>query len=270
LTFASKGMARRLGTQTKQSWALSHIHIAYINRKLQEAYIKGKSPIYRHELACAAMANLLAYLGWLHGTELFDAEADELTVILPEDATLYEIPTHVGAVLLNLLKETKSNPCQVADIVAAYETLSGLNLGFWAQELQTFTSTNDDGYLFSMKHNPKWTSCYFRETYAWPLLEQMRTVDKEPSLQMFGDKKGKRIRDKLYSMHSWHRTERSRAGRNARHNEPQRKGPRRATETEIYEHRRWAHCHNGAGEDMAATYNQCGLVERLAITLLCM
>jgi hypothetical protein len=30
-TFATKGMARRLGTQTKQSWALSHVHIMYMN-----------------------------------------------------------------------------------------------------------------------------------------------------------------------------------------------------------------------------------------------
>jgi hypothetical protein len=270
LTFASKGMARRLGTQVKQSWALSHVHIAYINRKLQEAYEHTTSHTYRHELACAATANLLAYLGWLRGTELFDSAADELTVILPADAAQHELPPHVGAVLLNLLPETKSNPCQVADIVAAYETLSGLNLGFWAQELQTFPPFAGDGYLFSTKHNPKWVSRYFRETYAWPLLEQMRTVDKEPSLQMFGDKKGTRIRDKLYSMHSWRRAGRSRVSRSARHNEPKAKAARRATDTEVYEHGRWANRRDGSGEDMAATYNQWGLVERLAITLLCM
>jgi hypothetical protein len=33
-TFATKGMARRLGTETKKSWALSHIHIAYLDRRL--------------------------------------------------------------------------------------------------------------------------------------------------------------------------------------------------------------------------------------------
>jgi hypothetical protein len=34
-TFATKGMARRLGTAAKPSWALSHIHIAYIDRRLK-------------------------------------------------------------------------------------------------------------------------------------------------------------------------------------------------------------------------------------------
>jgi hypothetical protein len=268
-TFATKGMARRLGTQTKPSWALSHVHIAYMNAKFHEAWRTAKSVAYRHEIACAATANLLGYLGWLRGTELFDAKAHELSMILPGNAAKHELPPHVGAVILNLLPETKSNPCQVADIVVALETLSGLDLGNWAVRLQQFQPTQN-GYLFSTPKEPKWTSRYFHVTYAWPLLEQMRTVDKEPSLQLFGDVEGTRICDKVYSIHSWRRAGRSRVSRSARHNEPRPKGTRKATDTEIYEHGRWTRRRDSTGEDMPATYNQWGLAERLAITLLCM
>ncbi len=37
-TFCTKGMARRMGTETKQSWALAHVHIAYLDQRLDEAY----------------------------------------------------------------------------------------------------------------------------------------------------------------------------------------------------------------------------------------
>jgi hypothetical protein len=74
----------------------------------------------------------------------------------------------------------------------------------------------------------------------------------------------------FYSMHSWHCGGRSRVSQTARHNEPKAKGTRKATDTEVYEHGRWSHRRDETGEDMAATYNQWGLVEQLAITLLCM
>jgi hypothetical protein len=154
--------------------------------------------------------------------------------------------------------------------VMAYETLSGLQLGSWVTEIRRYRPTMT-GFLFSTSRQPKWTSRCFRETYAWPLLlEQMRTVEKEPSLQIFNDEEGSRTCDNFYSMHTWRRGGRSKVSRTARHNEPKVKGARKATETEIYEHGRWAHRRDETGEDMAATYNQWGLVERLAITLLCM
>jgi hypothetical protein len=62
-TFGTKGMARRMGTESKQSWALTHTHIAYIDRRLDEAYDRAVTIDDRHELACAGVANLLAYWG---------------------------------------------------------------------------------------------------------------------------------------------------------------------------------------------------------------
>jgi hypothetical protein len=268
-TFATKGMARRLGTQTKQSWALSHVHIAYLNAHFHQAYDAASGNTYCHEIACAAAANLLGYLGWLRGGELFGILSAELEAIQPHDVELHGLPPYIGAITRNILMETKTNPCEVADIVMAYETLSGLDLGYWVMELKKYPPAYG-GLLFSTAHNPHWTSQYFRTMYAWPLLEEMRTIALEPSLQLFGDAKGTRIQDKVYSIHSWRRAGRSKCSRAARHNEPQPKGTRQATDTEVYEHGRWVRQGANATEDMAATYNQWSLVERLAITMLCM
>jgi hypothetical protein len=268
-TFATKGMSRRLGTDVKPSWALSFIHIAYLDKRFREALSTARSPAYRHELILAGLANLLAYLGWLRGTELFSLEGDDVTVVDPSDGPLYDLPLHVGAVIFKLLAETKTNACQVADVVVAYRTLSGLAVGFWFEEL-TRLRPLEAGKLFVSFNGTAWTSRYFREQYAWPVLEEMRTVAKEPSLQMFGDTKGTRIQDKVYSIQSWRRTGRSRVSRGARHNEPNPRGTRQATKTEVYEHGRWAIQRDNRSEAIDAMYNQWGLVERLALTMLCM
>jgi hypothetical protein len=90
----------------------------------------------------------------------------------------------------------------------------------------------------------------------------MRIIAKEPSLQMFGNEKGTRIADKVYSIHSWRRAERSRISRSARHNEPNPRGTRQASKTEVYEHgRRWTLRRDIRGEAIDSTYNQWGLVE---------
>jgi hypothetical protein len=91
-TFATKGMARRIGTETKPSWALSHNHIAYLDRRLRQQYEVATTLEARHELACAGLANLTAYLGWLQSAELFEAEPDSLGVISPAHGPLYGLP----------------------------------------------------------------------------------------------------------------------------------------------------------------------------------
>jgi hypothetical protein len=248
---------------------LSFIHIAYIDQRLREAYRTASSPEAQHEYACAGFANLLGYLGWLRGTELFMAKLEDLEVVAPSEGATHGLPPHIGAILLDLLPETKSNPCQVADLVIAFTTLSGLRPGEWIDSLLRLTVATT-GRIFSTSTKANWSSRYFRENYAWPLLEEMRTVAKEPTLMGFTEEVGNRIRDKVYSMHSWRRAGRSRVSRSARHNEPQPKGTRKASPTEVYEHGRWTTWRDHKGEDMAAIYNQWGVTERLAITLSCM
>jgi hypothetical protein len=265
-TFCAKGMARRMGIETKPSWAVSHIHVAYINDKLEEAYLAATTDEDRHELACAGSVNLMAYKGWLRSGELFVSDRKDVTLTRPHEGPTRSLPLGVGAVEFNLGNETKSDPCQTADVIMAWETLSGLSVGKWLERLFSFAP--DDGHsLFSTKTQPQWTSRYFREQCAWPLLERMRR-EGEPSLKCFTLRVGGRIRDKLYSLHSWRRAGRSKVSRPPRHNEPNPPGTRTATSHEVYEHGRWRR--KGGSEDMPAHYNQWGLPDRLAITLLCM
>jgi hypothetical protein len=65
LTFASKGMERRLGSHSKPSWALLHIHIAWIDDCLDTAWKMASTQAERHDLSIAGFANLMFYLGWL-------------------------------------------------------------------------------------------------------------------------------------------------------------------------------------------------------------
>jgi hypothetical protein len=92
MTFATKGMARRLGTATQPSWALSFIHIEYIDRRLRAAYRSATTPAAKHEYACAGFANLLGYLGWLRGTELCMAMIDNLEVVDPSQGAAHGLP----------------------------------------------------------------------------------------------------------------------------------------------------------------------------------
>jgi hypothetical protein len=189
-------------------------------------------------------------------------------VINPVDGPAKGLPANIGAVTLTLLAETKSDPCQVAKVVLAFITLSDLSPGFWAGILRRFWPANPT-CLFSTAETSAWTSRHFREAFAWPLLEEMRARG-EPSLQTFTDQKPNHIQDKVYSIHSWRRARRSHIPHPPRHNEPKPKGTRRATPMEVYEHDRWEMRRDRCGEDMPATYNQWELIDRFAITLLCM
>jgi hypothetical protein len=121
--------------------------------------------------------------------------------------------------------------------------------------------------LFSTTTTPVWTSNHFRENFAYPILELQRASG-EPTLKAFSEKIGHRIRDKVYSMHSWRRAGRSRVSRPPRHNEPNPPGTRMATETEVYEHGRWQV--SASAENMPRRYNQWDLMDRIGLTLFCM
>jgi hypothetical protein len=265
-TLTASGMARRLGTEVKKSWALSYVHIAFIDRRLQQMYRDATDRNARHELTVAASVNLLAYLGWLRSTETFDADANGLTQVPPEDGPTRGLAPSIGAIELRLLAATKSDRTITADCIIAWTCLSGLSLGNWLTRLKAFDSAIPN-CLFSTKLTPVWTSQHFRDNFAYPLLELQRASG-EPTLRAFSDKKGHRIRDKVYSMHSWRRAGRSRVSRTPRHDEPNPKGTRMATPTEVYEHGRWQVA--ASSENMPRHYNQWDLADRIGVTLFCM
>lgn len=265
-TLTASGMARRLGTEVKKSWALAHVHIAYLNQHLDTMYQKAQDDDSQHELACAGTVNLLSYLGWLRSTETFDAERDSVNMVEPVDGPTRGLPPNLGAIEFRLLAATKSDRTVTADVIIAWTCLSGLSLGTWMTRLMRFPSAIPHR-LFSTASTPVWTSNHFRENFAYPLLELQRASG-EPTLKAFSTKAGQRLRDKVYSMHSWRRAGRSRVSRPPRHNEPNPKGTRMASETEVYEHGRWQL--SASAENMPRRYNQWDLMDRIGLSLFCM
>jgi hypothetical protein len=191
----------------------------------------------------AALANLLAHLGWLCGSETFEGEEEDLVVTAPRDGVSRGLPPDVGAVECSMLPGTKSDPTLMADVVLAIP-----------------------GKLFSTRTTPVWTSRHFREKFAIPLLEQMRRKG-EPTLRAFSDRPGHRLQDKIYSVHAWRRAGRSVVSRLPRHDEPNPPGRRKASLDEACEHGRWAQ--SVGSENMPQRHNQWELADRLVITLFC-
>ena len=146
--------------------------------------------------------------------------------------------------------------------------MSGLQLGLWMSRLIQFVPHNGVD-LFSTATYPRWTSHGFREHFAYPLLELQRRSG-EPTLQVFSDEPGNRIRDAVTSIHSWKRGGRSKVSRLPRHDEPHHPLFRIASEPETYEHGRWAQKKRKVGESMPALSNQWELADRIYITLVCM
>lgn len=257
----SSGMARRMGTSVKKSWALQHQHILFINNQLEAAYQRATQPHTRHEIAAAAAANLVLWLGWLRGGEAFSLLREDIKVINPRDGARHGLPPGVGYVELRLLPETKSSPNKVADVVVSYVSKSGLNLGPWIERLLLFPAPGGSPLLFATPKHPKgMTSTHFRREFAWPYLEIMK-MEGEPTLMAFNDTKGQGLRDKIYSCHSWRRGAESFVRK-------LRKGlnQRAASTLEQYEHARW----KLVPKSMDAHYTELSLDDRLAITLLCM
>ena len=260
------GLGRRLGTDVTPCWALSHVHIAYIDKVLDSLYLNASTELQRHNIACGGTINVMSYLGWLRSQETFKTDPSDINLILPQHGPTRGLPMNIGAVEMRLLEATKSDQSRTADIIIAFTTLSGLSLGKWLLRLLKFTPYNSNR-LFSTTSCPVWTSSHFRYHYAYPILEMQRKQG-EPTLQCFSTVPGHRIQDKINSMHAWRRGGRSKVSRLPKENEPRPPGCRKATSDEVHNHGRWAYPRNQ--EEIAHQYNQWDLQDRVAITLFCM
>lgn len=126
--------------------------------------------------------------------------------------------------------------------------------------LLSFEAPNYSDLLFATPKHPKgMTSGQFRSEYCWPFLELMK-MEGEPTLMVFNEEPGHRIRDKVYSCHSWRRGAESFVrklwpGLNQR----------AASKLEQYEHACW----KLKSEAIHSHYAELSLEDCLAITLLC-
>jgi hypothetical protein len=164
-SYMTSGMSRRLGEESTPSHALLERHIQWIDKHLNALYESATSDAVRSEIARAAVANLVAWLGWLRAMELFSLVWSDLTVLEPQDGPVLNLPVGTGVILARLLPETKSSTTITADMVMAYTSVSGLSLGKWIHRLRSslgyreVPSSGNRSSPKQMVHNgPRYTS----------------------------------------------------------------------------------------------------------------
>jgi hypothetical protein len=255
------GMAKRVGDHSKPPIALTLPQVLWIMARLDYLWSVSATRNERRDIAAAAVANLLGWLGWLRSRELFSLTWENVTITRPAHGPRIGLPLGVGAIELRLLPETKTTRTKVADVVISYVCASGLAPGLWLERLRRlWPTTHPRDPLIKGKDGQRWSSQSFRCQHLYVWLRQMRS-EGDPFLQAFTDDPGNRIEDKYYSFGTYRRGGRSSCTK--RNN-----GTQQATPDEVYEHGRWTR--RISKENMPTRYNEFTLEDRLNITLLCM
>jgi hypothetical protein len=248
----SAGMSKRLGEKPVQSAALLDRHVRWIDRHLEKMYHKAvlHDNEAAREVASAAVCNLQSWLGWLRGGETLGINWCDIDIVMPQNSQERDLPAGVGAILQRLLEQTKTSQTSAADMVLAFTTRSGYELGKWLFRLRKHTDadsmdpkewTGDTRPLFCTATGDRWTSKYFREKY----------------LLHFAN-----LRDAFWSMHSY------RIGARSHVSIKREFCHRKATDDEVNEHGRWRK--KKESEAMKERYRQWTIRDRLMITFLCM
>ena len=129
------GIGSRLGTESRPSQALSHHHIHWNQQHRCNQLTSNSSLLLHYEIVSAQCVELIAWLGWLRSSEIFNLKMEDIELVPPNDGAVYNLPPNVGAILLTLLPSTKSSRNRQVDVVIAWETSSGLQLGYWLSRL---------------------------------------------------------------------------------------------------------------------------------------
>jgi len=267
-TLFTKGMGARVGNETRPSVALLDRHIRFMDAALLRFFRHATSPHLRRKWALAGLANLVFWLGWLRSAETFHLRWCDFHIIRPEDGARHDLSPGLGAVLLRLQPETKSNRLATADVAIAYTTLSRLSLGAWFRRarlacLGSNPTVNNPLPVFSHTNGASWTSLFFRQTFLYPLLVSQQ-LQGDPYLLPFDGSPGNSIPEKFWSCHCYRRGAKTHVSRGGLHSGIRFK---KATIIQEYEHARWRR--KRSGERIDLQYQSWPLDERLKITLYC-
>lgn len=265
-TLFAGGMGSRLGTSAKPSRALKDRHVRWLDNDLDRRYRAARTNLARQELARAGLLNLVLWLGWLRSAEAFNTSHDSTICVLPGDGPTVDLPPNIGLLLFQLLPETKSSRTITADVVIAFQTLSGFHPGRWylrllaSLGLSPTEAREDSRFLFCTPTGTKWTSKYFRDTYLYPALEAQR-LEGDPLLRPFDGSPGNTLQAMFWSLHCYRRGSRTHVS--LKHVLCYR----RASAAEIYEHARWRRAK--ASESIDVIYREWTLRDRIRLTLYC-
>jgi hypothetical protein len=264
LTFFTSGLASRIGTESKPSIALLMRHVIAIDAYCLKRFRQARSPEHRRLWGALGLLNTLLWLGWLRSNETFNLKWCDTTVILPRDGPLVDLPSNVGACFFGLGPSTKATRSKNAQVLIAYESVSGLSCGRWLQRAYQAADgdvmKNDTRYIFSHSSGTKWNSKYYRRTFLYPMLERLRRQG-DPMLKAFDDTPGNTIPEKFWSLHSYRRGAKTHATKNGK------RDSRKATTDQVYEHGRWRR--RRSAEAIDKQYDEWTNQDRIQITLFC-
>jgi hypothetical protein len=258
-TLFAAGLAARLGTETRPSIALLARHVRALDSSLDYRYQTATTLELQRLYARAGLANLQFFLGWFRPSELFDSRWNRYEVTEPQDGPNHDLPVGIGVIRLIMGPETKSDRTFSPDVIMAYTTISGFQIGRWFHRLRNAVDPylnyrHDYRQVFVHENSTPWDSRYFRQTFLYPsLLQQAEEGDAylRPHRLV--------IPEKFWSLNCYRRGARSHVS-HTRH-----RSYAIASKSQIYEHGRWRL--KRSSEDIDKVYQQWPISERLKITL---
>lgn len=259
----SQGQATRIGHNPQPSTALLERHIRWIDHHLRQRYLQSTDIPTRAFLLRAGFANLILWLGWLRSNEAFSLRWCDIRAILPSESSQVDLPTGLGAFVLQLSPTTKSSRLATADVVIAFHCQSGLSLGWWWLHLRRAALTPVD-YTSSLEpifwtpNHGRWTSLFFRTEILYPSLH-LQQLQGDGFLAPFQPNTVNSIEHKFWSVNSYRRGARTHAQRG--------RGLQKASTAQVYEHGRWRR--QRTGEKIDVMYREWSLRDRLLITFYC-
>jgi hypothetical protein len=179
---------------------------------------------------------------------------------LPDEGPMVGLPIGVCVLLLRLLEQTKSSQDKRVDVILAFKTASGINLGRWYLRLWRLLPPSErqsDSFILAQRDGRAWTSHYYRHTHFYPLLYVLQSTG-DPYFSPYTFEELKRA---YHSFHTYKRTGRSVASR------ARPLTIRAATTAETIEHGRWRVSRTSL--DMPLAYLDWSIEDRICVSQFC-
>ena len=90
------GIGSRLGTESRPSQALSHSHVHWNQNHRLHQLTSNSSLLLHYEIVAAQCVELIAWLGWLCSSEIFNLKTEDMELVSPPEGAVYNLPPKVG------------------------------------------------------------------------------------------------------------------------------------------------------------------------------